>query len=147
MNEFMSLLKSVNPEAKVILTVSPVPLIATASENHVLVSTSYSKSVLRVAAEKISQDNADVSYFPSYEIITGSFSQGRYFADDLRNVTEEGVQHVMRTFFKHATNEKMNTVENNNQKKPVDLFLTKMKNIVDVICEENLIDNSKKTTK
>lgn len=147
MNEFMSLLKSVNSKAKVILTVSPVPLIATATENHVLVSTTYSKSVLRVAAEKICEDNSDVSYFPSYEIITGSFTQGGYFADDLRNVTEEGVQHVMRTFFKHATSEKMQTVDSDSHKNPKDSFLKKMKNIVDVICEESLIDKPNEKTK
>lgn len=146
-NEFMTLLKSVNSRAKVILTVSPVPLIATATENHVLVSTAYSKAVLRVAAEKICQENIDVSYFPSFEIITGSFSQGRYFADDFRSVTEEGVQHVMRTFFKHATNEKMNTADTEIKNKPVDSFLKKMKNIVDVICEESLIDKSNEKTK
>lgn len=98
---FFTKLKSVNPNAKMILTVSPVPLIATASKNHVLSATTYSKSVLRVAAEEVSNAHEDIAYFPAYEIITGSFNRGRYFAEDLRNVTEEGVQHVMRLFFKH----------------------------------------------
>lgn len=96
-------LKRVNPEAQVVLTVSPVPLVATAEPGqHVLSATTYSKSVLRVAAETLRQAHADVHYFPSYEIITGSFNRGRYFADDLRSVTEEGVDHVMRLFLQHA---------------------------------------------
>jgi hypothetical protein len=41
---FVSELRAVNPEARVILTVSPVPLIATAEPRHVLVSTIASKS-------------------------------------------------------------------------------------------------------
>ena len=80
-----------NPRVKVILTVSPVPLVATAEEAHVLVATTLSKSVLRVAAEVVSARGRDVAYFPSYEIITGPQARGRYFAEDLRSVTDEGV--------------------------------------------------------
>jgi GSCFA family len=42
-----------------------------------------------------------IAYFPSYEIITGQHARGRYFAEDLRSVTEEGVGRVMQLFFRH----------------------------------------------
>ncbi len=100
---FIDQLRSVNPRARVILTVSPVPLIATAGGQHVLVATTYSKSVLRVCCEQVAAARADVAYFPSYEIITASFSRGRYFAEDLRSVTEAGVSHVMRVFLGQYT--------------------------------------------
>lgn len=104
MTTFLMHLARVNPRAKVILTVSPVPLAATArADQHVLVATSYSKAVLRVAAETLATRFAHVAYFPSYEIVTGNFSRGAYFAKDLRNVLEDGVSHVMRLFMKHAT--------------------------------------------
>ncbi len=104
MTAFMAALKAVNPNAHMILTVSPVPLMATAvPENHVLTATTYSKSVLRVAAEMLTQSHDWAHYFPSYEVITGSYNRGRYFAEDLRNVTEEGVNHVMRLLLKYAT--------------------------------------------
>jgi hypothetical protein len=103
MTEFIGLLRVTNSGAQVILTVSPVPLFATAVDRHVLVSTTYSKSVLRVAAEQLVHSLEGVHYFPSYEIVTGSFSRGAYFADDLRSVREVGVEHVMRLFFRHAT--------------------------------------------
>jgi hypothetical protein len=48
------------------------------------------------------EKNDWVHYFPSYEVITGAYTRGRYFAEDLRNVTEEGVSHVMRLFLSHA---------------------------------------------
>jgi hypothetical protein len=103
MTEFFQRLREVNPKCQVVLTVSPVPLVATAEPGaHALSATTYSKSVLRAAAELLRQRNDFVHYFPSYEIISGPQSRGRYFADDLRNVTEEGVSHVMRTFLKHA---------------------------------------------
>jgi hypothetical protein len=97
-------LKSVNPKARIIFTVSPVPLVATAEPGaHVLSATTYSKSVLRVAAETLRQRFDNVHYFPSYEIIVGAFNRGAYYAPDLRNVLENGVGHVMRLFLKHAT--------------------------------------------
>lgn len=101
LNEFLSKLRRVNPASRVILTVSPVPLIATYEPRHVLVSTTYSKSVLRVAAETVSKAHRAVDYFPSYEVITGNFNRGAYFEPDLRSVTDEGVAHVMRLFMQH----------------------------------------------
>ena len=99
---FREKLQSVNPSVRIILTVSPVPLIATFERRNVLVSTTYSKSALRVAADFMDRMYEDVMYFPSFEIITGSFNRGTYFDDDLRSVKTEGVNHVMRLFMKHC---------------------------------------------
>ena len=102
---FAARLRGVNPAARIILTVSPVPLAATASGNHVLPATLYSKSVLRAAAQEAAEDLDGVFYFPSYEIVTGPQARGRFFAEDLREVTEEGVEQVMRIFLRHAAGE------------------------------------------
>jgi hypothetical protein len=102
LRQFVTALRAVNPAARIMLTVSPVPLVATAEAQHVLVATTYSKSVLRVAADVVCRSE-DVAYFPSYEIITGPHARGLYFAQDCRSVTESGVRHVMRCFFRHAT--------------------------------------------
>jgi len=95
---FLDRFHVVNPNAKVLLTVSPVPLMATYEDQSVLTSTIYSKSVLRVAAEQAKQKYAWVDYFPSYEIITGPPTGGMYFEDDYRSVKPRGVSHVMRCF-------------------------------------------------
>ena len=100
---FVGKLRLVNPRAKMILTVSPVPLVATYTDRNVLVATTYSKSVLRVVAETVSRTRENVCYFPSFEIITGNYNRGRYFGPDLRSVTEEGVDHVMSVFMRHLT--------------------------------------------
>ncbi|MEM9811057.1 MAG: GSCFA domain-containing protein [Pseudomonadota bacterium] len=106
MSAFLDALAGVNPAASVILTVSPVPLMATArADAHVLAATTYSKSVLRVAAEMLAGAHAHVHYFPSYEIVTGPHARGAYYAHDLRNVTEAGVAHVMGLFLAHAVEE------------------------------------------
>jgi len=139
MCEFIDRLRGVNPKAKVILTVSPVPLIATAEDRHVLVSTTYSKSVLRVAAEQVALSRPDVVYFPSFEIITGNHARGSYFADDLRSVTEEGVGHVMRLFLKHYTgrvSEASEDMEIAAKAQPADDHTAKMAELVEVNCDE-----------
>ncbi|PCI59177.1 MAG: GSCFA family protein [Kordiimonadales bacterium] len=100
LQKFLEVVRAHNPAFKMILTVSPVPLVATAGPDHVLPATVYSKSVLRAAAGDLAADDPNVAYFPSYEIITGAQAGGRYFEPNLRSVTAEGVEHVMRHFFK-----------------------------------------------
>jgi len=101
MNAFLDRLHGVNPRARVILTVSPVPLVATAEKRHVIVSTVCSKSTLRVACDILTRGARNVAYFPSYEIVAGGFSGADYFAADRRSVRPEGVAHVMRVFDRH----------------------------------------------
>jgi hypothetical protein len=98
LNSFIMQLRQVNGGVRVILTVSPVPLVATASSKHVVVATTYSKSVLRVAAEEVSQANGEVYYFPSFEIITGPQAPASFFEADRRRVSREGVAAVMKAF-------------------------------------------------
>lgn len=140
--EFLTLLHGVNASARLIVTVSPVPLIATAEYRHVLVSTTYSKSVLRVACEEIATRRGNVAYFPSYEIITGSFNRGRYFAEDLRSVTEEGVAHVMRLFLCHVAEAVNESYSVPAPKEQEDDFIARMAKVVDTTCEEELIEAS-----
>lgn len=136
MTVFFAELKEVNPKVKTVLTVSPVPLAATAEDRHVLVSSTYSKSVLRVAADMLARQ-PDIFYFPSYEIVTGAFSRGDYFADDLRSIREDGVEHVMRLFFRHAADRTDKPVA---AEAVADPFLNDMRKVVDAICDEEKLD-------
>lgn len=95
----LSTLTQLNPEIHLLLTVSPVPLTATASGQHVLVSTTHSKSVLRGVAGEMAEDHARVDYFPSYEIITGAPGRMAFFEPNLRSVAQPGVDLVMTHFF------------------------------------------------
>jgi len=88
----------INKNMKFLLTVSPVPLTATASENHVLSATIYSKSILRAVAGRLSELYENVDYFPSYEIITSNASRINFFEENLRSVKPEGVEYVMKHF-------------------------------------------------
>src|SRR5262249_51629331 len=99
--EFCGLVRSVNPTVRILLTVSPVPLVAAFEPRHVVVSTTYSKAVLRVAAEEATRQCDFVDYFPSYEIIATAAAGRSYYRPDLREVDDTGVRHVMRCFSAH----------------------------------------------
>lgn len=99
MTRFWTGLREVNPRARLLMTVSPVPLTATASGDHVLVATTYSKSVLRAIAGDLAQSLPQAWYFPSYEIIASHPSRGMFYDPNLRTVNEFGVNHVMSHFF------------------------------------------------
>lgn len=124
--EFRRILKEINSEINFIITISPVPLTATASKDHVLVATVRSKSTLRAVASKIYDDCDDVDYFPSYEFFSTPFLGHSLFKENKRNVSRAGVELIMKIFFSQH-NETSGEVES----------------IVEsgsVVCEEALLD-------
>lgn len=103
MEAFITDLHLVNPEARTLLTVSPVPLTATAEAAHVLAATTYSKAVLRAVCGDLEKRSPSVDYFPSYEIVASHPCRGVFFDPNLRTVSRRGVEHVMAHFFReHA---------------------------------------------
>jgi hypothetical protein len=132
-------LREMNPSIRILLTVSPVPLNATYVAQNVWTSTTYSKAVLRAVAGDVTKDLDYVDYFPSYEIITCPQVQGRYFEDDLREVKDIGVRHVMKVFERHY-------LEGSRQKKEksdglvVQHSMSKSTDVSNIICDEDLLD-------
>jgi hypothetical protein len=101
-NEFQERLLKLRPNGKlpnILLTVSPVPLTATASGKHVLQASTYSKSVLRSVAGQLASENSHIDYFPSFEIITNQRAQGSFYESNFRTVKQEAVEAVMKSFF------------------------------------------------
>ena len=136
LDEALQRLKGINHRLRVLLTVSPVALIATHERRHVAVATTYSKSVLRVAAEEMFRKYHWVDYFPSYEIITGNIVQGSYYSEDLRDVDPVGVAHVMRVFLKHYTTHAAASSNSGHW--------TGTPTEMEVVCDENAIDAAAK---
>ncbi len=132
---FIDRLRSVNPSSRIVLTVSPVPLVATYEKRHVMMSTCLSKAILRVAAEGCATKRSGVCYFPAFEIITGPHAGGRYFENDLRSVTKAGVDHVMRVFFLRLAERPsaQQTVENMN------CIAAELAAVGDIICDEEAL--------
>jgi len=128
MEGFWDRLRHVNPAARILLTVSPVPLAATATDNHVLVATTWSKSVLRSVAGELSEDHPDIHYFPSYEIISSHPARGMFFEPDLRNVNAFGVDLVMKHFFSGQLSEEFRCATQTSDGEP------------ELICDESNLD-------
>jgi hypothetical protein len=142
LEQWCTKLQDINPKIKILLTVSPVALNATYERQNVWTSTTYSKSVLRAAAGDVSSKLSHVDYFPSYEIITCPSNQGRYFKDDMREVKETGVRHVMRVFDRHYF--VRNKAESPTFSKPENATpgTLKIQNISDIFCDEDLLDQN-----
>jgi hypothetical protein len=98
MQAVMAELRSVNPDIRMVLTVAPGPLIATAAGGHVLVASTACKAILRAAADTLVAQDPGIDYFPSYEIITNPAAKGSFFLPNLRNPTPKGVSVVMKQF-------------------------------------------------
>ena len=80
---------------KMLLTVSPVPLVSTFRDVDVLVANTYSKSVQRAAAETFVAGKQDVDYFPSYEFVTLSNPAICWARGDYRHVSPDVVARIM----------------------------------------------------
>jgi hypothetical protein len=138
---FRTLLKEINPEARFLVTVSPVPLTATASGRHVLQATTYSKSVLRAVAGQLYNDFDDIDYFPSYEIIGTPFTRRSFYENNLREVAAEGVATVMRVFFaEHANVVPLPLAVQARRDDASSVTAPKPQTAEDVVCEEVLLD-------
>ncbi|MDP5120068.1 MAG: GSCFA domain-containing protein, partial [Spirosomaceae bacterium] len=85
--QFYDLLQVANNKIKIILTVSPVRHTRDGLNNN-----SVSKSILRTACHLIQQDNADVGYFPSYEIMMDDLRDYRFYKSDLIHPNEMAEQ-------------------------------------------------------
>ncbi len=92
-----ALLDQVNPGARLILTVSPVPLRATFRHDTDAVCASFeSKATLLVATREFVRRSERAYYFPSYEIVLAAVPQP--FEEDGRHVRPETVAAVMDVF-------------------------------------------------
>jgi hypothetical protein len=91
--QFYDLLRMVNSKIKIIFTVSPVR-----HTRDGLKANSISKSLLRMACHSIEQENPNVSYFPSYEIMLDDLRDYRFYKSDLVHPNEMAEQYIFEHF-------------------------------------------------
>lgn len=146
LQEALKLLRDVNPDVRILLTVSPVPLTATASGKHVVVSTTYSKSVLRAVAGAVSDTWDSVDYFPSYEIITAPSFRGMFYDPNMRTVSGRGVDFVMSHFIAGISDSATDGASIDASKpapaektSPVETALEAEADVDDIKCEEEIL--------
>jgi hypothetical protein len=102
--ELHTSLKKVNPDVRVILTVSPVRHLKDTIELNQV-----SKSVLRLACHSIVSQFDSVEYFPSYEIMMDDLRDYRFYKEDMIHPTDVAIEYIAQKFsdcyFTKATKE------------------------------------------
>jgi hypothetical protein len=96
------LIRRHRPDARIIVTLSPVPLIATFRDVSCITANSVSKAVLRVAIDEVLRavgHEGVLHYWPSYEIVTDVLKSP--YKADRRHITGPAVEFIM-TLFEHA---------------------------------------------
>ena len=92
-NQLYSVIKSIRPEIRILLTVSPVRHI-----KDTLVLNSVSKATLRLACHSLSNHYESVEYFPSFEIMMDDLRDYRFYDRDKIHPTEEALDYISHKF-------------------------------------------------
>ncbi|WP_435165140.1 GSCFA domain-containing protein [Falsirhodobacter sp. 1013] len=85
------------PNQRILLTVSPVSLGRTFTDDDIIVANTTSKTTLRVAAHRFASDTDGVDYFPSYEAVLHS-DPALAWQEDRLHVSDFMVGRIIREF-------------------------------------------------
>ncbi|HKZ36527.1 MAG TPA: GSCFA domain-containing protein, partial [Chryseolinea sp.] len=86
-------LKAINPDIKIILTVSPVRHLKDTLELN-----SVSKSILRTACHTLTEQYKDVDYFPAFEIMMDDLRDYRFYKPDMIHPSEIAEEYIWQKF-------------------------------------------------
>jgi hypothetical protein len=96
--------KNINPELKILLTVSPVR-----HTKDTLTLNSVSKSILRVLCHNACLNFSDVLYFPSYEIMMDDLRDYRFYKEDMIHPTQQAEKYILGIFSDAHFSEELKT--------------------------------------
>lgn len=98
--ELVGKLRSLNPELKILFTVSPVRHLKDgAAENQL------SKATLIMAVHQLVKELTGASYFPSYEIMMDDLRDYRFYNEDMIHPSPVAVDYIWEKFCKAVINE------------------------------------------
>jgi hypothetical protein len=92
------------PQAKIILMLSPIPMIATYRQQSCIVANTVSKAVIRAAMDEVWQEvgaDGHLLYCPVYEVIQEGFGAnpyGGHYNGDRRHINDRALDHLIRLF-------------------------------------------------
>ncbi|MBL7834756.1 MAG: GSCFA domain-containing protein [Cyclobacteriaceae bacterium] len=90
---FYQNLKAVNPSCKIMLTVSPVRHIKDS-----IALNGASKAILRSACHTLSEQHAEVSYFPAFEIMMDDLRDYRFYKSDMLHPSPDAEDYIWEKF-------------------------------------------------
>ncbi len=92
-NDLIKKVRDVNPDIKIIFTVSPVRHWKDGAHGNQL-----SKAVLLLSIDGIINNNKNVWYFPSYELIMDDLRDYRFYSRDMIHISDEAVDYIWQKF-------------------------------------------------
>jgi tetratricopeptide (TPR) repeat protein len=100
----LNFIRSISPEIKIVVTVSPVPLLASFEHESAVQADCLSKSTMRLVAHEVVNNSniPDILYWPSFEVFrwAGSNASSYFAADDgaAWHVSEDKVAGTIKAF-------------------------------------------------
>ncbi len=91
LSEMAREVKGLNPDIKIILTLSPVRHLRDG-----MAGNSLSKATLRLAIHEMERRGS--LYFPAFEILTDDLRDYRFYADDLLHPSSAGIEYIWQKF-------------------------------------------------
>ncbi len=92
-NDLIQKVRGINPDIKIIFTVSPVRHWKDGAHGNQL-----SKAVLLLSIDGIINNNKNVWYFPSYELIMDDLRDYRFYSRDMIHISDEAVDYIWQKF-------------------------------------------------
>lgn len=93
MSNAVDILRSINPEIKIVVTVSPIRYAKYGFHGSQL-----SKATLLLAADRLAKRYACVEYFPAYEIINDELRDYRFYKEDMLHPSDQAVSFIWERF-------------------------------------------------
>ena len=93
LSKAISRLRGVNPDVRVVLTVSPIRYAKYGFHGSQL-----SKAVLLLAADKVVREHDGVEYFPAYEIVNDELRDYRFYREDMLHPSDQAVEYIWQRF-------------------------------------------------
>lgn len=81
-------------DVRIILTISPIRHIKDGFRENQL-----SKSLLHIAANELLEQNPQIEYFPSYEIMMDDLRDYRFYEEDMVHPTSQAIDYIWERFF------------------------------------------------
>ena len=93
LSEAVGILEKINPEVKVIVTVSPIRYAKYGFHGSQL-----SKATLLLAADELCREHDNCTYFPAYEIVNDELRDYRFYKEDMLHPSEQAVSYIWERF-------------------------------------------------
>lgn len=98
-----STIRKFKPNANILFTLSPIPLLGSYQKKSVIYANTSSKSTLRACIQEFISTYSSLDdklfYFPSYELI--NYYVNSPWLDDYRHISDESIQSIMNIFYQH----------------------------------------------